>query len=258
MLRVKALRVGMSAAVVAAGLLLSGAPAAQAVNLCPSGIGKAVTHISYTLNGPSGTRVVTTLRGNVRLGDNVTVNFKVPATCASEVLSIASYKAQTAPPYTLEQAATQTLFDSATGTFTPGYYSMSVNIPPDLLPSVTVPVSVDAGTTINWATNGSGNLPCPGGAHWVLSPAKGVISATVTVNGVTYVMTRSGGGSFSANSAGPIDANSTASATFQGENSNASLQLSDCPHFQVDFGQYPVQDPPQYRLTGRGLGSDAA
>jgi hypothetical protein len=84
-----------------------------------------------------------------------------------------------------------------------------------------------AGET-TWTGNGSENLPCAEGGHWILSPAQGITSATLTVNGVTYEMTQSGDGSFSADSVGSLDENTTASATWEGDNDTAFLKLSHC------------------------------
>jgi hypothetical protein len=84
-----------------------------------------------------------------------------------------------------------------------------------------------AGET-TWTGNGSENLPCAEGGHWILSPAQGITSATLTVNGVTYEMTQSGDGSFSADSVGSLDENTTASATWDGDNDTAFLKLSHC------------------------------
>ena len=248
---------GAILALAVSALVVSAAPQALAASLCPSpGKGKAVKNLSFTLSGASGTRTVSQLMGNVRLGDHITATFDIPAHCPDEVLSIASYEAPGPPPYTLDEALQQTLFDSDTGDFTPGTYSLNVDIPPDVAPSaITDPID---GTTIDWTGKGNGTLLCQGGGHWVLAPAQGITAATLTVNGVTYAMTQNGAGSFAADSAGPLGLDTTASATYQGSNSHASVQLSHCSHFQVDFGQYPVQNPPQYRLTGGGISHDSA
>lgn len=81
-----------------------------------------------------------------------------------------------------------------------------------------------AGSTA-WTGNGSENLPCSTGAHWILSPAQGITSATLTVNSTTYPMQQSGDGSFFADSTGTI---TSASATWVGTNSTAFLKLSHC------------------------------
>ncbi len=48
-----------------------------------------------------------------------------------------------------------------------------------------------AATTLPWTGQGGENLPCDGGGHWVLT-GKGVTSATMEVNGVTYTMVQNG------------------------------------------------------------------
>ena len=47
----------------------------------------------------------------------------------------------------------------------------------------------------------------------MLSPAKGITSATLYVDGVPYTMAQNGNGSFEADSAGAVDASTVASAT---------------------------------------------
>lgn len=82
---------------------------------------------------------------------------------------------------------------------------------------------------INWAGNGSENLPCEYGGHWVLAPSEGIIGAILHVNGSDYTMIQHGNGSWSADSSGPLDSNSTASVSYIGEGSeNNHLQLSHC------------------------------
>lgn len=82
---------------------------------------------------------------------------------------------------------------------------------------------------INWAGNGSENLPCEYGGHWVLAPSEGIIAAILHVNGSDYTMIQHGNGSWSADSSGPLDSNSTASVSYIGEGSeNNHLQLSHC------------------------------
>lgn len=83
--------------------------------------------------------------------------------------------------------------------------------------------------TIPWAGNGSDNLPCADGAHWVVAPAFGIESATLTVDGVDYVMTQSGNGSWSADSSGAIDDTVNAYVTYTGPGDDRDhLQLSHC------------------------------
>jgi hypothetical protein len=86
-----------------------------------------------------------------------------------------------------------------------------------------------ASTTINWTGQGSENLPCGRGGHWVLT-GKGVTSATLTVGSHTYTMVQNGGGSFSADSVGFIVDTTVASASYEGTvaNGNPQLVLSSC------------------------------
>jgi len=82
---------------------------------------------------------------------------------------------------------------------------------------------------IDWTGHGSENLPCEGGAHWVLAPAFGIDSATLTVDGATYVMTQNGQGSFAADSSTEVTESSDAYVTYTGEGDERDqLQLSHC------------------------------
>src|SRR3954449_10517701 len=55
-----------------------------------------------------------------------------------------------------------------------------------------------AGGTVTWTGNGSANLPCSGGEHWVLSGNATVTGATLKFNGqVVGSFTQSGNGSWS-------------------------------------------------------------
>lgn len=88
---------------------------------------------------------------------------------------------------------------------------------------------VQADGSISWGGNGSENLPCSGGAHWVLAPADGITGATLHVNGSDYTMSQSGNGSWSADSSGALEVGLSASVSFTGEGSDGNhLQLSHC------------------------------
>ncbi|MHB8452412.1 MAG: hypothetical protein ACYDAQ_18465 [Mycobacteriales bacterium] len=124
--------VGLAVAMTA-GLLTSmwlvAAPAAQAASSCtgPSG----VTNVSYTAVGVSGTRTIDSLGQNsapppVYPGDTVTAHFTVPAQCANEQVSIATYKTTTAQ---YNAGESQTLSASQTGTFAAGSYSLTAELP---------------------------------------------------------------------------------------------------------------------------------
>ena len=88
--------------------------------------------------------------------------------------------------------------------------------------------SASATTSVTWTGNGSENLPCSDAAHWVLSPAKGITSATLYVDGVAYTMAQNGLGSFAADSTGAVDASTVAMASYEGVNTRAFLKLSHC------------------------------
>lgn len=96
---------------------------------------------------------------------------------------------------------------------------------------------VYADGSVSWGGKGSENLPCSGGAHWVLTGANDATSATLEVNGGTYSMHQSGNGSWSADSSGPLDSSLSASASWVGDASNPSLQLSHCT------GDTPTETP---------------
>lgn len=84
-------------------------------------------------------------------------------------------------------------------------------------------------SVIPWGGNGSENLPCSEGGHWVLAPSFGIDSATLHVDGNAYTMTENGNGSWSADSVGPIDANVDAYVTYTGDGDERDhLQLSHC------------------------------
>jgi hypothetical protein len=88
--------------------------------------------------------------------------------------------------------------------------------------------TASASTSVTWTGNGSENLPCSDAAHWVLSPAKGITSATLYVGGTAYTMAQNGLGSFAADSVGAVDASTLVTATYEGANTTAFLKLSHC------------------------------
>src|SRR4026207_59182 len=70
-----------------------------------------------------------------------------------------------------------------------------------------------ASTSVSWTggqDQGSENLPCSDGGHWILSPAQGITGATLPFEGHSYVMEQSGGGSYSVDTDGSISAGDTA------------------------------------------------
>ena len=105
----KALRTGLAAAVVAASITLASAPAFAGNTCAANTSAKAVTGKSFTVNGTS---VGGNLKGMTQRGATVTATFAVPKTCPGETISLASYNALGAPPYTHAQINQQTLFDS--------------------------------------------------------------------------------------------------------------------------------------------------
>ena len=88
--------------------------------------------------------------------------------------------------------------------------------------------SASASTQINWTGQGSDNLPCQYGGHWVLT-GKGITSAYV--NGVAP-MYQNGRGSWAYDSVGPITAGMIGQvfAVYNGTvaNGNPQFVLSHC------------------------------
>lgn len=98
-----------------------------------------------------------------------------------------------------------------------------------MLVFITKPTPVQADGVINWTGNGSENLPCTNGGHWVLAPSSNITGGTGYVNGASYQLTQNSNGSWWFDSSGPIDENSTASVSYIGNgDSQNHLQLSHC------------------------------
>lgn len=93
---------------------------------------------------------------------------------------------------------------------------------------VQIPVQADG--VIDWEGQGSENLPCTGGGHWVVAPSFNITGGTGNVNGASYSLTQNGGdGSWWFDSVGSISANSTAYVSYTGEGDPRNhLQLSHC------------------------------
>jgi hypothetical protein len=87
---------------------------------------------------------------------------------------------------------------------------------------------VGGSDTWDSSQQGGDNLPCASGAHWILSPAQGITSATLTVGSEVVAMEQSGSGSFSADTSGPVTESTTASVVWSGDNDDATLKLSHC------------------------------
>jgi hypothetical protein len=86
---------------------------------------------------------------------------------------------------------------------------------------------------ISWEGHGADQLPCPGGEHWVLAPAFGITSATLSIDGTDapYPMTQNGNGSWSVDTpdAVAVSAATGAGVTYTGDGDERdSLQLSHC------------------------------
>ena len=95
---------------------------------------------------------------------------------------------------------------------------------------------------ITWVGNGSENLPCEYGGHWVLAPSFNITSAILTVDGVNYPMIQHGNGSWSADSEGSLSSDLSAWVEFVGEGDEKNhLQLSHC----IEGGptNTPTDDP---------------
>ena len=98
------------------------------------------------------------------------------------------------------------------------------------------PAFATSGTTIQWQGHGSENLPCAGNEHWVLSPAKGITSATLYIDGVPYAMSQNGNGSYSADTNVGFNGSQSVSVTYFGDNNTAFLKLSHCDSGQSTTG----------------------
>jgi hypothetical protein len=127
------------------------------------------------------------------------------------------------------------------------------------------PTAAFADGTVHW--NGTNGWPpklegggsannCLGGGHWVLTAAQGVTGATLIVNGVSYPMSQSGNGSWSADS-GPFDINikPTASVEYTGTaTGNINLTLSHCTEGETTTTTTPPEEtttttPPEETTT---------
>jgi hypothetical protein len=98
------------------------------------------------------------------------------------------------------------------------------------------PAFATGSTTIQWEGHGSESMPCSGSEHWVLSPAQGITSATLYIDGVAYTMTQSGGGSYSADTNVGFDGSQSVSVTYFGPNDTAFLKLSHCDSGETTTG----------------------
>jgi len=92
-----------------------------------------------------------------------------------------------------------------------------------------------ASTTITWNGQGSDNLPCSSGGHWVLTssgPNTTISSAELFVNGADQgAMSQNGGGSWSADSSGALSSSGTTASvdvSYTGDAPRGQLVLSSC------------------------------
>jgi hypothetical protein len=89
----------------------------------------AVKDISFTITNPDGAQTtVKDLRGHTQQGDTVEVNFTIPAHAKPVVVSLVSYNAP-GSSFNPATADEQAILADATGTFGPGQYSLTVQLP---------------------------------------------------------------------------------------------------------------------------------
>lgn len=92
---------------------------------CPAYANDRIVSYNFTINGVSGFK---TMKGNVKSGDVVKVDFVIAENCGPTEVSFASYEAPT-PYFDAKIADKQVLFDSQTGLFSAGAHSMEVKVP---------------------------------------------------------------------------------------------------------------------------------
>ncbi len=108
---------------------------------------------------------------------------------------------------------------------------------------VQIPVQADG--VIDWEGQGSENLPCTDGGHWVVAPSFNITGGTGNVNDASYSLTQNGNdGSWWFDSVGSISADSTAYVSYTGEgDSRNHLQLSHCTGGTDPTPTYTVVPP---------------
>jgi uncharacterized surface anchored protein len=88
-----------------------------------------VTNVSFTVITPGGTQTtVTNLRGNTQQGDTVVANFTIAPTSSPVTVSLVSYNAP-GSSFNAGTAAQQSILVVATGTFSAGQHSLTVQLP---------------------------------------------------------------------------------------------------------------------------------
>ena len=95
------------------------------------------------------------------------------------------------------------------------------------------PTAAFADGSVSWVNHQglAEGATCPNGAHWILSPPGDITGATLHVGGETITMNQNGqGGSFEADSSGPVTNSTSASADFTSPNDedDPHLVLSHC------------------------------
>ena len=89
----------------------------------------AMDDFHFTIVSPDGTeRTVQNLRGNTNAGDTVIAHFKIEWWARPVPVSLVSYTAPS-PDFDPNTAGEQEIFENATGTFGPGWHSLTVHIP---------------------------------------------------------------------------------------------------------------------------------
>jgi hypothetical protein len=85
----------------------------------------AISRVSYVLTGPTGSRTVERLHGNVRWGDTVTANFSTSPDCAGTIFTLAAYTST--QPW--QNLAAQMLYNFQTVTCNAQSCSLTARIP---------------------------------------------------------------------------------------------------------------------------------
>jgi protocatechuate 3,4-dioxygenase beta subunit len=171
-----------------------------------------VTGISFTVTKPNGkSTTVTNLHGNTKQGDTITANFTVTGS-SPVTLSLVSYNA-TSPHFNAHTASQDALLADSTGTFAPGQYSLTVQLPNNFYHvAFVVGAAIDhlgaPNSGISYSTQGRLLSADSGGAHGVQngnltgavtdSSGNALAGTTVTVtnlanNDQTVVTTNRGG-----------------------------------------------------------------
>ncbi len=88
----------------------------------------AVSRVTFTITNASGSRTVSDLRGQTHSGDTVTANFTVRKGEEPVVVSFAAYDAPAAT-FSAATASQQVLVGSTGGTFGPGTYHLTLQVP---------------------------------------------------------------------------------------------------------------------------------